>query len=183
MAYRRNTSWANSYSSVTKVLIHWNNKSAAYSIKFTDTKHWNEMQIAISYIKNFPYGERDYDAENKVWFLIEKHIPALRAILDGLPQFFQIDFVEKPIGQTNTHTFVPIDIYFDKFKTLTGQDIKGIEYDAAKRLYRKACRENHPDLHRDGVIDYGKIMSEINECWSQLELLFYKNKKEPEYVS
>jgi hypothetical protein len=183
--YRRKSAWSNSaysYSpSTTKVTIHWSNKSAAFAIKFCDTKHWNEMQIAIQYIKNFPYGERDYDPENKVWFLVEKHIPGLKTILEALPQYFEIDYQEKPTNQTNTHTFVPIDVWIEKFKSLTTFDVKDMEYSKAKMIYRKFCKVYHPDLNPQD--DTKKLMSDLNECWNALELNHYKNKKEPEYVS
>jgi len=162
----------------TTVTIHWSQKSSAFAIKFQDTKHWNEMQIALAYIKNFPYGERDYDPENKIWFLVEQHVPGLKTILENLPQYFSVDFIDKPTGGTNHGTFVPIDTWIEKFTSLTGQVIKGIEYGEAKRVYRKWQLKNHPDVGGDP-----RVASAVNECWSQLELNLYKKRKEPEYVS
>jgi hypothetical protein len=187
--YRRNA-WSTGYNSnqPTKVSIYWSQKASAYSIKFMDTHHWDEMQIFIQYLKNIPYGERDYDPDNKTWFLIEKHLGGFKQMLEMIPQHFTVDFQEKPT-QAFQGSFVPIDIYLDKFKTLTDIDARTTEYTVAKKAYRRVCMANHPDLHRGDidsrtgeVIDYGKIMSSINECWTSIEKEFYKMKKEPEYA-
>jgi hypothetical protein len=179
MSYKRRHSYYDpSYPSTTKVSIHWSNKSASYAIKFADTKNWNQMQICIGYLKNITYGERDYDSENKVWFLIEKHIGAFKEIITSLNQYFELDFIPKPENQVNIHQFIPIDVYFDRFKNLTGQDIRNLDSGKAKKIYLKWLMINHPDKGGDHI-----IARDVNEAWTELEKNFFKSKKEPEYVS
>lgn len=179
MSYRRRYSGFRSYESgPTTVTIHWSNKSGAYAIKFNDTRHWDKMQICIQYIKNFPYGERDYDPDNKTWFLVEKHISGLKQMLELMPESFTVDWQEKP-SNTPTATFVPMEVYLNRFKDLAGEDISKLTYDQAKKIYRRACMLNHPD--RNG--GDGTKMSSINEAWSNIEQNFYKMKKEVDYAT
>lgn len=179
--YKRNSIWSSGYSSTTKsttkVDLYWSSKSGAYALKFNDTKHWNEMQVFISYIKTQPTNERDYDPVNKVWYFIEKHLPQIQEMFKLLPNIFEVDFVEKPVGQANIHTFVPVDTYLDKFKTLTGEDLKGKEYNDAKKVYRKLCLKYHPD-----IVHNNEPMSSINQLWTELEKVYFLKTKEMEYV-
>src|SRR6266496_3530191 len=115
MSYRRR-----SYLSKTNVTIHWSSKSSAYAIKFEDTHNWNQMQILIQYLKNIPYGERDYDPDNKIWFLVEKYIEPFKEMVTLMSQYFELDFQAKPTGDTFKGNFIPIDVYLDRFKQLTG---------------------------------------------------------------
>ena len=182
--YRRNL-WSSGYNSnqPTKVCIYWSQKASAYSIKFMDTHHWDEMQIFLQYLRNIPYGERDYDPDNKVWYLTDKHLVGFKQMLEMIPQHFTVDFQEKQ-AQAFQGSFIPIDIWLDKFKDLTGQNLRTLEFSEGKKVYRRVCRELHPDLHRDkdDVINYHQLMSEVNECWSNIERDFYKQRKEPEYA-
>ena len=177
MSYRRQSVWSHSYSGKTKVTIEWSNKSGAYAIKFHDTKHWNEMKIFIDYIKNFPIGERDYDAENKIWFLIEKHTTGFIEMIKMMPDKFELNYTEKPTGQVNMAVFVPVDVYLERFHSLTGEIVKDLDYDKAKKIYRRVCMVNHPDKGGDK-----DKMSSINECWSNLEMNYFHVKKEVQYA-
>jgi hypothetical protein len=179
MPYRRRPSWLDSSPTTTKVSIHWSSKSSAFAIKFSDTKNWNQMQILIQYLKNIPYGERDYDPETKVWFLIEKYIEPFKEMVSLMNQFFSLDFTPKPTEQTNQAVFIPVDVYLDKFKNLTGHDIKGIEYPVARKQYLRWLMINHPDKKPENHI----LVRDVNECWSALELNYFKTKKETEYAS
>lgn len=180
--YRRPYSYDNY--GPTRVTIHWSQKHGAYAIKFGDLKHYNELQIVMLTMKSQPYGEYQYDPDEKIWYLMEKHIDKILTIFKQFKEhpntasYFDVDYQEKPIGQTNTATFVPIDVYLDRFKELTGHDLRTIkEYTEAKKLYRRSALANHPD--RNG--GDGSKMSAINEAWGQIEELHYHIKKETEY--
>lgn len=186
MTYKRQSAWRpsdSSYSSKTKVMVHWSNKSSAYSINFSNTNHWTEMQILIGYIKNIPYGERDTQCDDSsgkkvwTWYLIEKHITAFNEMVKALDLFFELDFVEKPVGQTSQSVFISVDVYLDKFKNIVGESIKDLEYDKAKKIYRRWIMKNHPDVGGDPV-----IASEVNTCWTELERVYFKTRKEVECV-
>jgi hypothetical protein len=175
--YKRRPSWKDSYPTQTKVSIYWSNKSSAYTIKFSDTENWNQMQILIQYMKKIPLGERDYDPDNKIWFLIEKYIESFKEMVTLMNQFFTLDFQAKPTGQTNQAIFIPVDVYINKFHDLTGQDVKDIEYNIARKQYLRWLMVNHPDKKPENHI----LVRDANECWSALELNYFKTKKEPEY--
>ncbi len=180
MSYRRRYSGVGyrGSSNPTTVTIHWSTKSSAYAIKFNDTYHWDQMQIFIQYLKNIPYGERDYDPDNKIWYITEQHLPNFRNMMEMIPEHFKIDFQGKPENQAFTGKFVSVDTYLDKFKELTTTDLRGQEYTLAKKIYRRAALSNHPDRNNGD----GSKMAEINECWSNIERLYFNQKKEPEYA-
>ncbi len=180
MSYRRRYSGVG-YSrsgNPTTVTIHWSTKSSAYAIKFNDTYHWDQMQIFIQYLKNIPYGERDYDPENKVWYLMEKHLDGFKSMMEMIPEHFVIDFQGKPENQPYVGKFVSVDTYLDQFQILTTYNLRTMKYDEAKKVYRKCAMLWHPDRNNG---DAGR-MTEINECWSNIERLYFKQKKEPEYA-
>ncbi len=124
------------------------------------------MQVFIGYLKNLPTTERDYDPENKVWYFQEKHLQAIQEMLKLLPEYFTIDFIEKPTNQTNTHSFIPREVWETKYKQLTGLQT------TEKRDYLRWIMKNHPDKGGDS-----NLVSAVNECWSEM------NKKEIEYAS
>ena len=176
--YKKNYNSFGNYSNTsTKVSIDWSNKSGAYAIKFHDTYHWDQMQVFLSYIKNFPMGERDYDPVGKIWYLIEQHIGGFIEMLKLVPQYFEYEFNAKPVGQTNVAKFVPTEVYLERFLKLSGENIKDLKYDEAKKIYRRVCLKNHPDRGGDPA-----VMSSINEAWSDLEMHYFNAKKETEYV-
>jgi len=136
------------------------------------------MQVFISYLNKLPYGERDYDPDNKIWYLAEKHIEAFMEMMKLMPStIFDHDFQKKPEGQAFQTTFVPIDVYLDKFRELSGHELRGKEYDDAKKIYRRTALTYHPD--RNG--GDGSKMSEVNEAWGHIEQLYFHIKKEVEY--
>jgi hypothetical protein len=75
--------------------------------------------------------------------------------------------------------FIPVDMYIDKFKILTDIDIKNIEYPQARKQYLRWLMVNHPDKKPENHI----LVRDANECWSALELNYFKSRKEVEYVS
>jgi hypothetical protein len=181
MAYRRqrNIYDGGYYSAIpTTVNIYWSTKSSAYAIKFEDTHHWNEMQIFIKYLNSIPYGERDYDAENKIWYLMEQHIVGFKKMMEMIPEHFKINFTEKPANEQFKGKFVSVDTYLDRFKNISGFDIRNQDYLDAKKVYRRCALANHPDRGGDA-----KKMSELNEAWTEIERLHFNIKKETDYVS
>lgn len=179
MSYRRrsNPFFNDSYgNNKTKVTIHWSPVSSAYAIKFNDMRHYQLMVPMLNYMKSKPYGEYQYDPENKIWYLMEQHIEDLRVLLDTLKEYFEVDFVEKQENNSFTPTVIPVGTYLDRFKSITGHDIKNLPYEDAKKVYRRVAMSNHPD--RGGNVD---TMSSINEIWSNLEKNLYNIKKEQSY--
>lgn len=188
MSYRRRSSWqyGHSYPTPTKVSVHWSAKSSAYMVNFSDTKHWNEMQVLINFIKGLNVSERDCQCDESsgkkvwTWYFVEQYLEPFKAIVDSFKgsDIFEWDFVPKPVGGNLQSHFVSTDTYFQTFQNLTGQDISKLDHDQAKKIYRRWMIKNHPDIGGDS-----KTASSVNECWSNLEVIFYKKKKEQEYVS
>ena len=186
MSYKRRRSlWTEPYNIVTTVSVHWSQKSSAYMVNFSDTKHWNEMQILINFIKGLDVSEKDVQMDDSTgkkvwtWYFVEKYIEPFKALVDSFAgaNIFTLDFIPKPSSQTNTSIFVPVDVYLERFKTLTGQDIKDLQYVDAKKTYRKWLMVNHPDKKPENHI----LVRDVNECWSALELQLFKSRKEQEY--
>lgn len=182
MAYKRNSySNYNSYGPTT-VYIHWSQKAGAYSVKYSDLKYFGEIQAFNHYMKTKPWGEYEYDPETKVWFLAEKHVNGLMEMINLLGpssnvHHFTIDFQKKPDGQVNTAKFVPVEIYKKTFTDLSGSSIEGLDYAAAKKLYRRAALNLHPD--RGGC---AAKMASLNEAWMHIESQVYNVKKDVEYA-
>lgn len=176
--YKRRTQWRDT-SQPTRVFLHWSNKTGGYTLKWENTNHWNEMQPFISYLKTLPWGEYEYDVDTKTWGFTEKYLPQIQAMFDTLKpaNVFDVDFQGKPDNQTNFASFISIDVYLDKFKNITGEDIKNKEYNLAKKDYRRACMRLHPDKGGDP-----KVMSELNECWLHIEQTHFKINKTMEQV-
>lgn len=177
--YRRNydPNWRKN-AGPTKTIVHWSAKNGAYYIKWMDTNHWDEMQVMINYIKGFPYGEREYNPDDKSWLLIEKHINGLKTMIEMIPSHFTLDWQEKPLEQATTTKFIPMDVHLDNFKTITGFDIRGKEHKDAKRIYFRACMQLHPDHNSGDAIQ----MTELNVAWTAIEKEHYKKGVQQEYA-
>lgn len=175
MVYRRNSFNYRDKNAPTKVYLHWSMSSGSYSLKYEDTRHFGEMMAVNSIIKTFPWGEWEYDLQTKVWYFAEKYLNKVKDALDVMHQagIFDVDFQDKPTGQTNFATFVPVEVYLKKFATLTGVDISKQEHKQAKREYFKACMRLHPD---HGGSD--RDMTELNESWYHIETSHFKINKE-----
>lgn len=178
MAYRRryDPDWK-SKQGPTRVTIHWSESAGAYAIKWHDTNHWDQMTICRNYIMNFPYGEREYDGDTKTWYLIEKHTAGLKTMIELTPQWFTLDYIEKPIG-VQTVKFIPMDVHLDNFKTLTGFDIRNQEYKDAKKVYFRACMKLHPDINQGDATQ----MTELNVAWAAIEKEHYKQGVKQDYA-
>lgn len=192
MAYRRNTYFRDYYSSKCKISCHWSNTAGAYMIKTSNMgNNFPYWQLCLNYIKQAPITERDIQKEEKTnprtgktynewtFYLHEKWIDGLKAIVDTMPEYLEWDFVKKPdvTSQSFQTTFVPTDTYFDRLKNIMGEDIRTLEYKDARRRYLKWIMQHHPDKGGDP-----RLASDVNECWSALEVNHYKIKKEMELV-
>jgi len=166
----------------TSVSIYWSRQYDAYALKWMDTKHFKEMQPFIAYFKSKPYGDCVYDPDGKIWYFKEQYLTSIRSMLDAFgPAIFEVNFVEKPVERhlIGTKT-ISIDAYLMKFHELTGENLKDLDYPAAKKRYRLACLKLHPD-HNPNVDP--TIMSSVNEIWSELESKHFKVKQEIQYES
>lgn len=162
----------------TQVDLYWSQKYGAYALKWHDTYHWDEMQPFMSYLKSAPYGEYQYDPDEKIWYFMEKYLSNIRAMFDALApaHVFSVNFVEKPQAQTNFVKFISIDTYIGTFNKLTGVDIKNLDFSKAKREYFKACMRLHPDKGNDPA-----QMTELNVAWDAIQSEHFKIKKEITY--
>src|SRR5579859_395832 len=152
----------------TKVNLTWSQQYSAYALKFMDTGHFGEMTPIMNFLKAQPYGEYTYDPDNKIWYFDEKHLKQVRVLIDAFgPSIFETHFQEKPQNQSFTSKFVSVDTYLDRFKELTGEDIRSLEYNNAKKIYRRICMLYHPDRH-PGDSSIAIKMSSINETWTEL---------------
>jgi hypothetical protein len=199
---KRRFSYSNYYSNngKTKVTVHWSSNAGAYQIQFHGSRIWQGKwmfpskerfsqvkDVLAAYIMKIPYGERDQkcvittpdivnNPENKLetwyYYLVEKSADGTMMSND-----FELDFVPKPVGEINTSKFVPVEVYLDKFKEITGQDIRCSEFSSARSIYRKSCLAFHPDRNPDNK-EVANKMSELNETWYNLEVQHFKTKKE-----
>jgi len=168
----------------TKVFLHWDSNIGAYSFKFNDTFHWDQMQGVLTWVKQtfIIAVERDYDPDTKTWFLKDMHIKELKMLLENIREF-TLDFIEKP-DDAYVPNFVPMDQYLNTFKEITGHDINTATsstagsngYDDAKKAYRKACFRYHPDRNPDNP-DCARKISALNEAWLNLETRHFKTKE------
>lgn len=138
------------------------------------------MTPIMNYIKTAPYGDWQYDPDNKIWYFMEKMLSNVRAMLQVMEDagIFEVTFVEKPQNQINTVKFVSIDTYIDVFNKLTGVDVKGLAFPSAKKAYFRACMKLHPDKGNDP-----KDMSDLNVAWDAIKEEHFKQKKDVSYVN
>lgn len=166
----------------TKVTITWSQQYSAYALKFQDTHHYQEMTPIMNFIKSNPYGEYTYDPDNKIWYFAEKYLQQVRTLIDAFgSSIFELSFTEKPpINNTFTSKVISVDTYLSNFRTITGEDISKLEYDQAKKIYRRVCMKYHPDRN-PGDDDIAAKMSSINEIWCKLEEMHYKTRSQQQY--
>lgn len=177
-SYKRNNRHHNYYIGPTKVDLYWSQKAGSYTIKWHDTNHFDEMKPIMSYLKMQPYGEWQYDPDNKIWYFMEKYLANVLAMLDTLKplNIFDVTFVPKPENQVFQTKFISIDTYLDKFKVLTGFDCRNSEFKIAKKEYFKACMKLHPDKGNDP-----QNMTDLNVAWDAIQSEYFKIKKEIVY--
>lgn len=163
----------------TSVSITWSQQYSAYAIKWTDTRHFQEMSPVINFIKSNPYGEYTYDPDNKVWYIAEKYIKQVITLLEAFGnKIFEVTFTEKPpLNYAISSKTISIESYLQKFRDLTGEDIKNLEYIDAKRIYRRVCLKFHPDRNPE----FATTMSSVNEIWSELEKVHFKTRSQQQY--
>ena len=177
--YKRNNRpyWKSNYP--TKVTIQWSQQYSAYALKFQDTHHFQEMSPIMNFIKSNPYGEYTYDPDNKIWYFAEKHLAQVRILVDAFgPNIFDVNFQEKPpLNYSFTSKTISVDTYLDDFVNLTGENLRNLEYNDAKKIYRRMCMKFHPDRNPE----FASSMSRLNEIWTELEKLHFKTRSQVEY--
>jgi hypothetical protein len=177
MSYRRRTYIDNRADRRTKVQLYWNNLSNAYSLKFSDTHKWTQMQGVLTWIKQtIVWTEREYDDSIRTWFIHEKHIPKLKELLELLDADFDLDFIEKPQAQSSFGKFIPTEVYLKTFNSITQSDISQMSAEEAKKVYRKTCMLLHPDKN-PGHPEVSARMSELNEAWAEIQIKHFKTKE------
>jgi len=176
MGYRRNSHWLDS-SVPVKVTVSWSSLVGAYDLKFDNIgAHWDKVKSIIAWLKmTVPYGEREYDDINKIWTIHEKFFQDLKNVLSAVGPEFDVTIVEKPVGGTSVK-FVPLDIYLELFKELSGLDIANYgedKFSEAKRAYFKTAMKLHPDHHPNDPEAYAK-MRDFNEAWDVIKEKHFK---------
>ena len=156
--------------------ISWSQQYSAYALKFLDTHHFQEMTPIISFIKSNPYGEYTYDPDSKIWYFAEKHLNNVKFLIETMgASIFDLHFQEKPpLNYSFSSKIISIDSYLQQFHTLTGEDISKLDYNTAKKVYRRVCMKFHPDRNPD----FASTMSSINEIWAELEKLHFKTRSQ-----
>jgi hypothetical protein len=160
----------------TSVSLAWNPALGAYDLKFNNTNNWDKIQGVLIWLKQtIPSHERDYNIETKVWGIHEKHVPVLKKLLELITDFDFI-FIEKPEQEVSFTTFVPLDVYKQTFKEITGEEVNEGDYSISKRTYRRAAMRLHPDKNPNNVLAASQ-MSSLNEAWLNLEVKLFKVKE------
>jgi len=182
----------------TRVSIHWSNKASAYAIHFEKLpnskwfaggkERFQKIQTAfIGFINNLPYGEKEKvikidivnneEVQDWTYYIHEKHLNNFRNLVELMPEDFEIDFIEKPDETARfTSKFIPIDVWLDKFKEITGESISNLDYNGSRSIYRRMCRLLHPDYNPNDL-EIASKMSELNEIWTNLEIYHFKTKQ------
>jgi hypothetical protein len=163
----------------TKVTISWSQQYSAYALKFCDTHHYQEMTPIMNFIKSNPYGDYTYDPDNKIWYFAEKYLQQVRTLVDAFgSSIFETDFHEKPpLNYSFSSKTISVETYLQNFRDLTGEDIKNLDYNSAKRIYHRVCMKFHPDRNPD----FASTMRSINEIWAELEKLHFKTRSQIVY--
>jgi hypothetical protein len=133
----------------------------------------------MNFIKSTPYGEYTYDPDNKVWYFTEKYLTQVRSLIDAFGKsIFILTFTEKPpVNHSFSSKIISIENYLQKFRNLTGEDISQLDYNTAKKVYRRVCMKFHPDRNPE----FANTMSSINEVWSELEEVHFKTRSHQQY--
>jgi len=177
MAYRRRAGHYSAWhvNQTIQVTFTWNSLMGAYDLKFDNVNgdsNWKKVLGITEWIKKtFPYGERDWDEESKVWAIDPKHFNPIKCVLNGLGSPFNVVIVEKPVGGPAIK-FTPMSVYFDIFKTCSGEDISSYseaDFNKAKRIYFKTSMKIHPDKGGDTA-----KASEFNEAWDVIKERHFK---------
>jgi len=177
MAYRRNYHSYNNWQvrSRVNVTFAWNSLVGAYDLKFENIKgdeNWMKLKGILAWIKlTIPYGERDYDDVEKIWTIHEKYFDSIKNVLNNLGPEFSVTCVEKPIGSPAV-TFTPMSVYFDIFKSASGEDISSYgeaDFSKAKRIYFRTSMKIHPDKGGDH-----RIAADFNEAWDVIKERHFK---------
>src|SRR5271157_5425346 len=178
-SYKRNSRPFYRSNYPTKVTIQWSQQYSAYALKFQDTGHFQEMSPIMNFIKSNPYGEYTYDPDNKIWYFAEKYLAQVRTLIDAFgASIFETIFTEKPpLNYSFTSKTISVDTYLNDFEKLTGYNLRNLEYNDARKIYRKMCMKFHPDISPENA----STMSSINEIWTELEKLHFKTRSQQQY--
>lgn len=180
MAYRRRYGhqygWQNNKQ--VQATLAWNSLVGAYDLKFDQVygdENWGKLKGIIAWIKmTIPYGERDYDDVSRIWTIHEKYFNQLRDILNTMGSDFNVTCVERPIGGPAV-TFTPLEVYFDIFKSASGEDIKSFseaDFARAKKIYFRTAMRLHPDHGGDAA-----LMTQFNMAWDAIKERHFKQVK------
>ena len=157
-----------------KCRIWWQEDSQSYVLNCTPCK---ELKSFVNMLKSsIPSGDRDYDPKTYFWYFKEVYGDGVRALAQAVFGISSVSFISRQVAQQaqqnrpfNGSASTPIKQAFNEFIALCntdGNDV--INYDAAKRVYRKASLTLHPDRGGDPV-----KMAQLNELWKRVEKEYY----------
>jgi DnaJ-like protein len=146
--------------------------SGGYALKMTGMSNrfdWDKLKLFTGALKGLiSASDRDYDPILKTWFIAPKHFQTIKVLINCQFSDREIFIVEAPEGAGAVPiTFHSSEDDLRKLCELLYVDIKLAKewtYDEAKKRYRKAAMQYHPD--RNG--GDGSKMSSLNEVWTRL---------------
>lgn len=156
-----------------KCRIVWDLNTQAYLINLSSD---NRLKAYVEVLKqSVPSGDRSYDPDTRTWFVKEGYGEGLRLLAQSVFGIHNVSFISRTVAEQQQANFVPrntatVEQIVGEFLILTGFDKQvKIDYDTARRAYRKTAMTLHPD--RGGSPEK---MARLNEVWSRVEKEYFR---------
>src|SRR5271166_3014463 len=143
------------------IRIWWDTTVLAYRV----TSPYNK-ELVDFLGKSIPVSDRSFDTQTKIWTVVEKQLPPLLAFLTLMqmkPVVVTRQQVEATAAQSQTSGAQaaqrgrPLDTVILEFVRL-------LPYDAARKAYRAAALDLHPDKNNGD----GSRMTTLNADWDRI---------------
>ena len=156
-----------------KCRIVWDLNTQAYLINLGSDAR---LKAYVEVLKqSVPSGDRSYDSDTRTWFVKEGYGEGLRLLAQSVFGIHNVSFVSRTVAEQQQANFVPlhgptVEQVVGEFLILTGFDKQvKLDYDTAKRAYRRTALTLHPDKGGDAV-----KMARLNEVWKRVEKEYFK---------
>jgi len=134
--------------------------SSSYTQKFIDA-----LKLLI------PAGSRDreYDPSTKFWYFAEPYGEMVRQLAEKFFGVGAVSFTSKTVAQQAASQQAKLASARSPIDACVVEFFRLLSYEAAKKAYRQASIELHPDRPNGDAVK----MSRLNELWSRIEKEVY----------